>query len=273
MRFNRVGLSLLMLLAVAGCASRGEMENLQRDTEELKNRVLQMDKDLGATRSEARELVEKAQGYQKDMETLRRGAADLQATLDSARVDMQVLTGKVDDATLLAKKPADELALVREDMERRFTAIDERLGKLEKGLDELQKKQSETTSREEGTPDALYQKGLATFKNGDQQKARELFNQFLQKFPKHDLAANVHYWLGETYYSEKSYDQAILEFQEVIKNFPGKEKVPAAMLKQAMAFKELGDAKSARYVYRKLIDDFPLADEVKQAKEKLKELK
>ncbi|HEX5773023.1 MAG TPA: tol-pal system protein YbgF [Geomobilimonas sp.] len=266
MRLNNVGLSLVMLLAVAGCASRGEMESLQRDTDELKTRVLQLDKDLGATRNEAREVVEKTQGYQKDMEALRKGAADLQATLDSARVDMQVLTGKVDDAALLAKKPADDLALVREDMERRFTTIDERLAKLEKGL-------SETIAREEATPESLYQKGLTTFKNGEPQKARELFSQFLQKFPRHDLAANVHYWRGETYYSEKNYDQAILEFQEVIKNFPEKEKVPAAMLKQAMAFKELGDVKSARYVFKKLVDDFPLADEAKQAKEKLKELK
>ena len=266
MWLNNVGISLIVLLTVAGCASRGDMENLQRDTGELKNRVLQMDKDLTSVRNESRNIMEKSQGYQKDMETMRRGAADLQATLDSARVDMQVLTGKVDDAALLAKKPADDLALVREDLERRFTALEERLSKLEKGL-------AETAAREEATPDAFYQKGLAIYKNGDPQKARESFNQFLQKFPKHELAANVHYWLGETHYSEKNYDQAILEFQDVIKNFPGKEKVPAAMLKQAMAFKELGDVKSARYVYKKLVDDFPLADEVKTAREKLKELK
>jgi TolA-binding protein len=45
------------------------------------------------------------------------------------------------------------------------------------------------------------------------------------------------------------------------------------MLKQAMAFKELGDVKSARYVLKKLIEDFPFAEEVKTAKEKLKEYK
>jgi TolA-binding protein len=61
----------------------------------------------------------------------------------------------------------------------------------------------------------------------------------------HDLAANAFYWIGETHYSEKSYDQAILAFEKVIKNYPGKEKAPAAMLKQAMAFKALGDGKSA----------------------------
>jgi len=179
---------------------------------------------------------------------------------------MQVLTGKVDDAALLAKKPTDDLNLLREDMERRFASLDERMAKLEKGL-------SDTAAKEEKSPEALYQKGLETFRNGDMPKAREQFSRFLELYPNHDLTANARYWLGETYFGEKKYDQAILEFQEVIKKFPGKEKVPAAMLKQALAFKELGDVKSARYVLKKLIEDFPLADEVKPAKEKLKELK
>jgi TolA-binding protein len=64
-----------------------------------------------------------------------------------------------------------------------------------------------------------------------------------------------------------------LEYQEVIKNFPNKDKAPAAMLKQAMAFKGLGDDKSARYVYKKLIQDYPSSEEAKKAKEKLKGLK
>jgi tol-pal system protein YbgF len=262
MRLITLGLSLAGLFVVAGCASRGEMENLQRDTDEMKTRLVQMEKDLRLVR----DGVDKAEVQQKELDTLRKGAADLQATLESARVDMQVLTGKVDDATLLAKKPADDLSLIREDMERRFASLDERMAKLEKGL-------SDTAAKEEKSPEALYQKGLETFRQGEMQKAREQFSRFLELYPNHDLTANARYWLGETYFGEKKYDQAILEFQEVIKKFPGKEKVPAAMLKQALAFKELGDVKSARYVLKKLIEDFPLADEVKPAKEKLKEMK
>jgi TolA-binding protein len=40
-----------------------------------------------------------------------------------------------------------------------------------------------------------------------------------------------------------------------------------------MAFRELGDVKSARFVYRKLLDDYPKAEEAAKAREKLKELK
>jgi len=101
--------------------------------------------------------------------------------------------------------------------------------------------------------------------------ARETFSKFLEKFPKHDLAANANYWIGETYYGEKNYEQAILSFQEVIKNYPQQPKVPSAMLKQALAFKAIKDTKSANYVLKKLVTGYPKSDEAKKAKELLKQ--
>jgi len=139
------------------------------------------------------------------------------------------------------------------------------LTRLEKSLTEQQKK-AELTQ----TPEALYQQGYDAMKGGEMKKARELFFKFLELHPKHKLAANVHYWLGETYYSEKNFEQAILEFQEVIKNFPEKEKVPAAMLKQGMAFREMGDGKSSAYVFKKLVEEYPKTEEARTAKEKLR---
>jgi tol-pal system protein YbgF len=266
MRFTNTVFSVILFLALAGCASKSDLDYLRFDMEELKSRFPKVEQELGTLRSETREGLDKnLKGLQTDMESMRRGAADLQANIEAMKVDLQVLSGKLDDAALAAKKPVDDLALLREDMERRFAALDGRMLKLEKGLEE-QKPAVET-------PDALYQKGLDTFRSGNTQKAREFLARFLELYPSHELAANAHYWLGESYYSEKKFDQAVLEFQEIIKNFPGKEKVPAAMLKQAMAFKELRDVKSSRYLYKKLIEEFPSTAEAKTAKENLRVLK
>jgi tol-pal system protein YbgF len=275
MRSITHGLAAVLLLALAGCASRGDLEFVQRDTDELKTRYLNMEKDFAGLKSETRAGMDNSlKEYQKEIAVLRKGTAELQAALDSARVDMQVMAGKVDDSTLLAKKPAEDIAFVKENMERRLAALDGRIASLEKELDDLRKKAAEAPAKEvQMTPEALYQKGLDTFKEGNPQKARELLMKFVEQYPNHELAANAHYWTGETYYSEKMYEQAILEFEKVIKNFPGKEKVPAAMLKQAMAFKELKDVTSARYVLKKLLADFPQSSEAGLAKTKLKELK
>lgn len=292
MRLRSHGLPLVFAfsLALGGCASKGDLNVLQNDVDEMKGRNFRLEKELAGIRTYVKDELAKQtteqqeasanllkqtadqlQGAQKDTEELRKGTADLQANLDSIKVDMRSLSGKLDDLSLQAKKPGDDLPLLREDMERRLTAIDERLKKLEKGFEEAEKK---TAAKEEmRSPEALYQQGLSNLKGGNPQQARELFTRFITAFPKHELTANALYWVGETYYSEKNYEQAILEFQQLIKNHPGKEKVPAALLKQGMAFKELGDLKSARYVYNKLLDDYPASAEAKLAKERLKELK
>ncbi len=275
MRITSKGLAAVSLLLLAGCASKGDVEVMQHDLDELKTRYFTMEKDFNGLKSETREGMDKTlKAYQNEIELLRKGTADLQVSLDSAKVDMQVLAGKVDDATLQAKKPADDISLLKEDLDRRLTALEARVGNIEKNSEDQQKKTTEAAAKQsELSPDVLYQQGLDSFKGGNTQRARELLTKFVEQHPNHELAANAHYWIGETYYTEKIYDQAILEFEKVIKNYPGKEKVPAAMFKQALAFKGLGDKKSARYVLGKLIENFPRSSEAGMAKAKLKEMK
>lgn len=275
MRITSKGLAAVSLLLLAGCASKGDVEVMQHDLDELKTRYFTMEKDFNGLKSETREGMDKTlKAYQNEIELLRKGTADLQVSLDSAKVDMQVLAGKVDDATLQAKKPADDISLLKEDLDRRLTALEARVGNIEKNSEDQQKKTTEAAAKQsELSPDLLYQQGLDSFKGGNTQRAREILTKFVEQHPNHELVANAHYWIGETYYTEKIYDQAILEFEKVIKNYPGKEKVPAAMLKQALAFKGLGDKKSARYVLGKLIENFPHSSEAGMAKAKLKEMK
>lgn len=281
MRFSRGALGALVLLTFFGCASQSDLESVRRDTDEIKNRLFTMDKGLNEVRGEVKEGVEKSlagyrqsleslqadmAGYQKEMASIRKGGADLQATLESARVDMQLLTGKVDDVRILAQKPADDIALLKEDLTKRLAALEGRMTKLEKGVEEQQTKAAAALK----SPEQLYQQGQDALKAGQGAKARELFASFLVQYPKHALASNAQYWIGESYYAEKNYEQAVLEFQEVIKNYPDKEKAPAAMLKQGMAFRELGDSKSAAYILKKLVDEHPKSEEAKIAREKFK---
>jgi len=285
MQSGRLAVLSLVVLVAAGCASQGDLESMRRDSDEMKNRIYTMEKSLGEVRGEVKEGVEKSlaghrerlealqrevEGYQKEMGSIRKGGADLQATLDSARVDMQLLTGKVDDLRIQAQRPADDLALLKEDTGKRLALLEERLTKLELALQGLADQQKKAAEQQPPTPEAIYQQGLDAMKAGDTGKAREILGKFLDQYPKHKLAANAHYWIGESYYSDKNFEQAILEFQEVIKNFPEKEKVPAAMLKQGMAFKEIGDTKSSVYIYKKLTDEYPKSEEAKIAKEKLR---
>jgi len=264
------------LVGLSGCASQGALDSTRNDIDAVRTRLYSVEKNLGGIRNESREgigTIEK--NLKTDVSAVRTLAADIQASIDSTKSEMQAMNGKLDDMSIALKKPTEELARYRDDADKRIIALEDRILKFQSTLDELTKKVTELTQPKEvaPTPDSIYMKGLDVFKAGDMPAAREIFTKFLEQYPQHDLAANAHYWIGETHYSEKSYEPAILSFQEVIKNYPLKEKVPAAMLKQAMAFKAINDTKSARYVLKKLGESFPKSDEATKAKELLKEMK
>ena len=260
MRVMTLSAPVLALALLAGCAGKGDFDNLRRDVEEMRSRQTRTERELAVVKNESRETA------QKEVEGVRKGSADLQASLDSMKVDLQVLAGKVDDLALQTKKPADDLALFREDVERRLSALEQKIQGLSKEQEAVQKQVAET-------PEVLYQSGLEAFKAGDMKKAREIFSRFGELYPKHEMAANALYWIGESYYNEKNYDQAILEFQKVIKNYPDKEKAASAMLKQGIAFSNLKDSKSARYILKELVRLHPASEEAKRARDLLKGLK
>lgn len=271
-------LALVLVVCIAGCASQGSLENARSDIDSIKTRLFSIDRDLAGVREESKlnvSAIEK--GFKTDVSAVRKMSADIQATIDSTKEEMRVLNGKLDDTVLAVKKPADELARYREDADKRIIALEERILKQQAVIDTLSKKMAEISivKKEETAtaPDSLYLKGLDSLKGGDVITAREQFTKFLELNPAHDLAANAHYWIGETHYSEKNYESAILSFQEVIKSYPGKDKVVPAMLKQAMAFNEIKDTKSAKFVLKKLIEGYPKSEEAKKAKDMLKEIK
>jgi tol-pal system protein YbgF len=265
MSIARIGIFMACVFVLAGCASRGDVEVMQHDVDELKTRYFNMEKDFSGLKSET------INSYKSEIESLRKGTADLQASLESAKVDMQVLAGKVDDASMQTKKPVEEISLLREDLDRRLNALEARIGILEKKYDEMTNKSGGAPAKQPDVPpEVLYQQGVDQVKGGNTQKGRETLTAFLEKYSSNDLAPNAHYWIGESYYTEKSYDQAILEFEKVIKNYPDKGKAPAAMLKQGLAFKAIGDKKSGSYILNKLIEKYPRSPEAATAKVKLK---
>ncbi len=118
--------------------------------------------------------------------------------------------------------------------------------------------------------DALYQEGVRLVMNDQPLKARGLLEQYLAQNPSANLSPNALYWIGETYYSEKSFAQSILKFKEVSRRFPKAGKVPAAMLKIGLAYDKLGDRENAVFYLRTLIEDYPKSDPAKIGRERLR---
>jgi len=131
----------------------------------------------------------------------------------------------------------------------------------------------ETRAEAKDPGQTLYDNGIAAFTAKKFQDAYNAFNQYIEKYPKGNLAGNARFWLGDSLYNQGEYELAILEYQKVIADYPKHPKSPAALLKQGLAFEKLKDKDTAKLVYYKLDADYPKSDEAATAKKRLNSLK
>jgi len=251
----RTVLPLLVVLA-AGCAPP-QLQRMEQDLAEMKRRL--------AANEQALVGMRKDQGGGAQLATLNRNTADLKADFDAFRAETLTLSGAVDEVRAAREDQAAQLNQLRDELAFKVKAIEERLAKLEAAP--VAAAPVAPPPAQVTTPDALYQQGLDAIRSGDQYaKGRELLGTFLSQYPQNPLAVNAKYWIGEAWYGEKKYENAILQFQDVVQEFGDHPKVAAALLKQALAFQALGDQNNAKVILQKLIELFPLSDEAKKAK-------
>ena len=98
---------------------------------------------------------------------------------------------------------------------------------------------------------------MATFRAREYGQAVLDFVDFIAKYPRHPLAANAQYWIGEAYYVQRDYRQALTEFQKVLDVAPGSAKVPDALLKVGLCYRNLRDESRARQTWDRVVKDYP----------------
>ncbi|MEE8185321.1 MAG: tol-pal system protein YbgF [Thermodesulfobacteriota bacterium] len=137
---------------------------------------------------------------------------------------------------------------------------------------EVEKKKAEIRGKEIYNSEDLYKKAMDLFKEGKLEEAVENLREFVKKYPKNSLADNAQYWIGEVYYSGRDYERALIEFKEVVSEYPEENKVPDALLKIAHSHMGLNEDREAEKALVRLINRYPETEPAKKARKKLKEL-
>jgi tol-pal system protein YbgF len=122
------------------------------------------------------------------------------------------------------------------------------------------------------SPDSIYYTAYSDYLKKNYQLAIDGFKQFIQHYPNHGLADNAYYWIGECYYTQKMYQDAINTFSEIIDNHQSGDKIPDATLKKGFTLIEMGKQAQGIDVLKGLISKFPLTDEAKLAQQKINEV-
>lgn len=263
-------------LLLSSCVVTQQDLQMQRDLLEMKRRLGEAERAVKALQDDT------SGGVRAHVETLAKNQADFQAELDGVRVDLQSMQGRTSDQNRINDEIRQDLALLRDELSLQVADQEQRLAKLEAGeaaappvvprAESPAKPVTVATPVGESAPE-LYDRALKKIREEQQFAAgRELMESFLARYPQHDLAVNAAYWVGETYYAEKNFEKAILQFEDIIQKYGDHPKVASAMLKQALAFEATGDKATAKLLLQRVSERFPLSEEAGKAKQKLQGL-
>lgn len=276
------------MLGLAGCVAPDQYELLE-------NRIAALEMENSRQKNLAAEisgkgskletdLVSIQDKIQQDDKTSRENYAELRYEINHMKEQFQQLEGLIEE---LKHHLGSNSQVRQEELEKQMERMDnaisrnyEKVINLEKymGFEPTVAKTPEeggetTTAAPQITSEQeLYDFAKKLFDDGDMENARIQFENFINKYPDSDNADNARFWIADSYYAEKWYEKAILEYQAVLETYPNSNKIAAARLKQGYSFAELGEKANARLILKELVKRHPGSKEANYAKEKLKSL-
>jgi tol-pal system protein YbgF len=243
-----LGAVAAVAILAGGCASRGSVSRLQADLATLRAEVTELrglEDRAGADRAATRAAVQR----------LETQTAEVQARVQAIRDELTRLVARAEAAERDIRRTRDELAALP-----RAAAppppppapppAPPRTARLVPPR--------ELAGPRPQSPEQTYAAALATFRAREHGQAVLDFLDFIAKHPKHALTANAQYWIGEAYYAQRDWRQALLEFQKVLEI--GRGKVPDALVKIGLCYAQLRDGRRARQTWERVGREFAGSD-------------
>jgi tol-pal system protein YbgF len=118
----------------------------------------------------------------------------------------------------------------------------------------------------------IYREGLDAMKAGKYPLAVTRFTKLQHAYPKSPLSEPAEYFAANALFETGGYDQAILQFNDLVMRFPKGKYASAALLREAQAFVKLNDRIDARLTLQKLVADHAGTPEAASADTMMKDL-
>lgn len=120
--------------------------------------------------------------------------------------------------------------------------------------------------------EAAYRNAFNLLKQSLYDRSVNAFREFLVRYPDSEYADNAQFWLGEAYFVNSLFEQALVEYTALLQNYPGSPKLAQAKLKAGICQHELGLIEPARQQLEELIRQYPETTAARLARERLKQL-
>ncbi len=229
--------------------------NKQASDAAIANMTANMTANAAANAAEQRKALEDSNA------ALRRSLLDLQNQIEGLRGEVAKQRG-LDEQ--LAKDVAD-LQRKQKDMAQ---AVDDRVRKFEPTKVSVDGREFNAEPNEKRDYDAAF----AVFRKPDFAAAQPAFIDFLRRYPQSGYNPSALFWLGNSQYATRNYNEAITNFRSMIGQAPDHPKSSEAALSIANCQIELKAIPAARKTLEDLMKVYPQSEAAVAAKDRLAKL-
>ncbi|PZR08401.1 MAG: tol-pal system protein [Archangium gephyra] len=245
----------LAVLSLAGCffpADRGRvvenrLDGLQADNQKLRT-------ELQETRTKLEEATAQLQTALDQLDRASRTTgANIGVKVDTALQDVAVLRGQVETQSVKLQE-----------IETKIAAGPSITSTPEPRKEEFKRPDD---------PKEFLKLADEKAKAGEVATARQLYAEFMKKWPRDEQIGEAHYQLGESFFGEQKCREALYEYGKVIQEFSKTRSAPMAYLHSSECFKQLKMTDEARLALEELVKSYPKSDAAKTAKTRLADLR
>ncbi len=226
----------------------------------------------------ARQLEEQRAAVRERIEAVDRKLDELNTAAHRTGADLVVRQDELVDGLRQSRGQLEEEAHRLDGLEKALAqqkdATDARFAAL-KGVGALDEYEAQRKAQQLKRPAdkveflALAQQQEAS---GERGVARQLYGEFVNKWPTDPRAADAHFRLGELWFGDKRYREAILEYGKVAQDFPRSDKAPDALFRTGESMLALNLRGDARKLFEEVQKRYPGTTAARRARARISEL-
>ncbi len=280
MRSLLCGFSFLLIPSFVFGANKDIVE-LQRDLATLQDQVRTLqsstDQKLSAITVLLQQTLEAANGANRAVAVLDARINDkLEKQAVSVGQPIAVTSAKVDQMSNDFGGMKDAL----NDLVSRIGKLDQRLVELNNTVRTIQAPPPAPTptSPTAGNgappmpPDTLYETAFRDKMGGKPDMALKEFGDYVTLYHDTDKAPSAQFWIGQIFFEQRDFPNAVKAFDQVLEQFPPNNKTPEAMLKKGQALVLMDKRTDGATEFRQILTKFPRSEIAPKACSELKAL-
>lgn len=251
----------LLGLTLTGCATKGDLRDLQSD--------------IQALAAQQREAMGQVEGLNLAVQDTLRGQSD---ALFESRGEIVRLLRQIEQQLITLRELTGQnqraMATLRDMVERgRPTVLPP---PVRSDPQAAGRQIQDVEFQEEPTaPSAAvdtYNAGVTAFNRGSISTARRAFQTFLQEFPNDPLAPDANYYLSDLLAQEDRLNEAIQAFLRIPELYPTAEKVPDSIYGVGILYIALDQLEDARLYLERVVNSYPDSGAAELARERLAQI-